>query len=264
MRLIVALTSFLVCCSSFTSAVPKKEIYEEMTTKVYEASAKLLTALFQTGGGVIEQHHLRTVESNNLFTETVHVSYFKDAACTQLAYAIDDKINRCSPLLGGAKATIIGEDKNSWRVKLQSYDSSCENALPIPPMIRDFKKNTCMAFNGAYITVDMVVLPDKIIPGSGGGAFVFYDSFSDCTISKQRGDLARATTMLSLPPRTCNDFLGLDLKVEVCDANSVGFSFWESVQNECDSSTFGTVMPIEDFACSSIGPVPPVRLLCLG
>jgi hypothetical protein len=262
MRLIVVLTSFLVCCASFISAAPKKEIYEEMTTKVYEASAKLLTALFHSSGSVIDNNNLRAVESRNIFTETVHVSYYKDAACSHLAYTIDDKINRCSPLLGGAKATTIGENKDSWRVRLQSYDSACENALPIPPIVRDFKKNTCMAFNGAYITVDMMVLPDKIIPGRGGGAFIFYDSVSDCTISKQRGDLERATTMLSLPPRTCNGFLGLDLKVEVCDVNSVGFSFWES--DECDFNIFGTVIPIEDFACSSVGPIPPVRLLCLG
>jgi hypothetical protein len=263
MKFILALTSVLVCSSALSSAAPMERVkIEEMTTNIYEMSAKLLTALFKTGGEpVVESNNLRT-EAIGPYHATAHVSYYNDAACTELAYTIDDKINRCSPLLQGAKVTIIGENKASWRVKFQAYDSACENPIPIPPIIQDFKKNTCTEFEGAYITVNMIGQPHKEIVG-GGNAFVFYDNVTDCAISKHT-NLARATAMFTLPAETCNSvFLGFSVKSEACTADEVSFSIWDT--DTCDNSEiFGGSIPVDLLACFSIGPIPPVRLLCVG
>jgi hypothetical protein len=263
MRFIFALISVLVCSSTLTSAARMERVkYEEMTTNIYEMSAKLLTALFKTGGEpVVESNNLRT-EAIGPYHATAHVSYYKDATCTELAYTIDDKINRCSPLLEGAKVTIIGENKATWRVKFQAYDSACENEIPIPPIIQDFKKNTCTEFNGDYITVNMIGQPHKEIVG-GGNAFVFYDNVTDCAISKHT-NLARASTVFTLPADVCNSvFLGFSVKAEACTAEEVAFSLWDT--DTCDNTEiFGGSVPVDIFACFSIGPIPPVRLLCVG
>jgi hypothetical protein len=273
MRFIIAFTTFLICFMSFATAAPLAKVkYEEMTADIYDLSVSLLTALFQSGGEAVEHHNLRTVDYQSFNAEskigpyhaTAHVSYYKDAMCTDLAYTIDDKINRCSPLLGGAMATIVGENKGSWRVKLQAYDSACEQPLPVPPIIRDFKKNTCTEFEGAYITVNMIGQPHKRIPG-GGTAFVFYDNVTDCAISKHT-NLARATAVFTLPTGVCNNgFLGLDVRAEVCTAEEVVFTLWDSDSDSCDDHYIaGGPVPVDAFACFNIGPIPPVRLLCVG
>jgi hypothetical protein len=264
MRFIIAFTSLLVCSSALTSAAPMERVkYEDMTSQVYELSTKLLTALFTTGGEAVESNNLRT-ESIGPYHATAHISYYKDATCTELAYTIDDKINRCSPLLLGAKATIVGENNGAWKVKVQAYDSACENAIPVPPIIREFKKNTCTEFQGAYVTVNMIGQPHKEIVG-GGNAFVFYDNVTDCAISKHT-NLARATAMFTLPTDVCNSaFLGLEVKADGCTTDDVGFSLWDTPTDTCDANLIVPfVIPVEKFACFSIGPIPPIRLLCVG
>jgi hypothetical protein len=241
-----------------------------MTADIYELSVSLYSALFYSGGEVVEHHNLRTLDYQSFNTEsnigpyTAHVSYYKDATCTDLAYTIDDKINRCSPLLGGAMANIVGENKDSWRVKLQAYDSACEKPLRIRPTIRDFKKNSCIEFQGAYITVNMIDQPHQSVPG-GGTAFVFYDNVTDCAISKHT-NLASATAVFTLPTGVCNNvFLGLDVRAEVCTAEEVTFTLWGSDNDSCDDHYIASgPVPVDAFACLNIGPIPPVRLLCLG
>jgi hypothetical protein len=271
--------SFLICSSLFTLAAPLcNGKFEEMTPSIYEQSGKRLTALFQTGGDAAESSNLRTEAVGRFQPATAHVSFFRDASCTELTYIIDDKINRCSSLLGGAMATIIGENKSSWRVKVQAYDSSCNNALSTQSIVREFKKNTCMEFNGAYITINMIDAPQNKIAG-GGTALVFYDKVSDCTMSKNT-NLARVTAMLTFPTKNCNNvFGGVIVRAEICSrsqSDRVGFSFWKPAADHCMSENYlsnSGVINVNDNFCafssssssSSRGlSVPPVRLLCIG
>jgi hypothetical protein len=271
MSFLIGLISFLICTSSsFTIAAPPgMGNFEEMTPSLYEQSGKRLTALFQIGGDSAESNNLRTEAVGRSQTAIAHVSFFRDASCTELTYIIDDKINRCSPLLGGAMATITGENRSSWRVKFQAYDSACNNALPTPPIVRDFKKNTCTEFSGAYTTINMVDAPQNKIAG-GGTALVFYDKVADCAMSTNT-NLARATAMLTFPTKNCNNvFDGVIVRAEICSrsqSDKVGFSFWKPEADHCMSENYlsnSGVINVNDNACSSPGSIPPVRLLCIG
>jgi hypothetical protein len=215
---------------------------EEIAASMYQKASTAATSFFKTAGKPAEDYvrpNLRTEADAVLHDRgTAHLTVYRDAQCTVRDYVLDVKINRCAKYLGNLKLNIFLELDFGWFIFAEQWDDTCENPVGSPsPLI--FPKNQCYPGpNGQYVKFNLIAHPLKTISG-GGGAFVFYDNYYDCHISKHT-NLARAQMMITS-------------QLGVCTSGDVPVGSATVVS--CDSDSLNYI-PYSDQICTS--PVSPL------
>jgi hypothetical protein len=201
---------------------------EDVAASMYQKASATATSFFKTAGKPADDYahpNLRTAEDAVLHDRgTAHLTVYRDPQCTVRDYVLDVKINRCAKYLGNVKLSIFFEFPVGWAMFATQYDDSCENPTGLAtPLV--FLKDTCAPGpNGEFVKFNIIAHPRKYISGGGGGAFVFYDNYYDCHISKHT-NLARAQMMISSQFGVCTsgDVPVGSAKVVSCDSDSLNY-----------------------------------------
>jgi hypothetical protein len=239
-------------------SVAKDSIPEEFASQLYQKASEQVASFFKTAGTPVADYahpSLRTEEAEFHPRATAHFTYYRDDKCTEIDYIIDYKISRCINFLSNRRIRIVSEDDSSWTLAF----TSCENYLGVSSGTQ-FPKNTCVLFNRAYVTFNLIAQPLKSMPG-GGAAFVFYDNQDDCQISKHT-NLGRAETVLTIPMGICSTGAFGPVTIVSCDSTALTYQFYNDIS--CTQPAYQrSYSTVQAGSCAPYPDKLPYQVLCL-
>jgi hypothetical protein len=241
MKLILSLSLLLGFLQWIKAA--EHSTLDDMAGAMYRKALERATAFFQTAGTPVVNNAHPSLRTEAVLHErgTAHFTIYKDADCTQLDHILDLKINHCSQFMHSTLVTIEDEIEDTYKVRLQTYDESCTTPVGSPSDYF-FEKFTCYQSPvGGYTMFNVRGNPKKSIPG-GGGAFVFYDNYYDCHISKHT-NLGRSQMVITWPFDECATGFEQHVKADSCDAVSFKYRPYGD-----DSTCTSTMSPLTEIS----------------
>jgi hypothetical protein len=238
-----------------------------MASSVYKDHTVRIASFFKNAGTRKEiTPSLRTQSVGGFEKATAHFTFYKDAACTEVFYYNDYKINRCAAGMGLGLPTVQDFSDSTWTLKFQDYEDEVCTVPMESSWTASFHKNQCYQEGDLYVTLNVIAEPRKGIP-HGGNAIVFYNNEFDCKISKH-GNLGRSVFVATWPMNTCSySAIGdTDWKATSCDDDVMTFTNYESEDLTCTNPTEDFVLDktVESSAaCSESSTGLPARFRCI-
>jgi hypothetical protein len=236
-KLILVLSLFCGCFRHYHAIATTST--DAFASQVYQMAYEKVVSVIQTAGTPVTDSahpHLRSAEDSTMHERaTLHFSFYgDDSQCTQLKSIVDVKIGRCSGLVMNYMPMALGEDATFVTITFIPHDEDCENVIGPAITTQNYPKNVCILTTQGYATINLIAQPLRAFPG-GGEAFVFYENYNDCHISKHT-NLARANLVVTWPMGVCTTTVLGTSKAISCDSTSMTFNTYPN-QGQCTAET---------------------------